>query len=114
MWARSWQSCLTRKSFPPRPFNAKIDKGQGYIEGNFTSDSANSLANPTTLRFPADPVKVVESQTVGATLGADSIRRSLFAGIIGLLAVVLFHAAVLPPARFHCRTWRCSRMPASA
>jgi preprotein translocase subunit SecD len=33
---------------------------------------------------------VVESQTVGATLGAESVRRSEVAGIIGLLIVVLF------------------------
>jgi preprotein translocase subunit SecD len=81
---------LDKKIISAPTINAKIDKGQGYIEGNFTSDSANALA--INLRYGSlpVPVKVVESQTVGATLGADSIRRSLFAGIIGLLAVVLF------------------------
>lgn len=38
------------------------------------------------------PVKVVESQTVGPTLGAESVRKSLLAGIIGLSVVVLFMA----------------------
>jgi preprotein translocase subunit SecD len=70
--------------------NAKIDKGSGYIEGNFTTDSANALAIQLRYGSLPIPVKVVESQSVGATLGADSVRRSLFAGIIGLLAVVLF------------------------
>ena len=81
---------LDKKIISAPTINAKIDKGQGYIEGNFTSDSANALA--INLRYGSlpVPVKVVESQTVGATLGADSIHRSLFAGIIGLLAVVLF------------------------
>jgi preprotein translocase subunit SecD len=81
---------LDKKIISAPTINAKIDKGQGYIEGNFTSDSANALA--INLRYGSlpVPVKVVESQTVGATLGADSIRRSLFAGIIGLLAVILF------------------------
>jgi len=81
---------LDKKIISAPTINAKIDKGQGYIEGNFTSDSANQLA--INLRYGSlpIPVKVVESQTVGATLGADSIRRSLIAGIIGLLAVILF------------------------
>jgi preprotein translocase subunit SecD len=81
---------LDKKIISAPTINAKIDKGQGYIEGNFTSDSANALA--INLRYGSlpVPVKVVESQTVGATLGADSIRRSLIAGIIGLLAVILF------------------------
>jgi len=70
--------------------NSKIDKGSGVIEGNFTQASANELA--VNLRYGSlpIPVKVVESQSVGATLGAESVRRSLIAGIIGLLAVVLF------------------------
>ncbi len=81
---------LDKKVISAPTINAKIDKGSGYIEGNFTADSANALA--INLRYGSlpIPVKVVESQSVGATLGADSVRRSLIAGIIGLLAVVLF------------------------
>jgi preprotein translocase subunit SecD len=81
---------LDKKVISAPSINAKIDKGSGYIEGNFTVDSANALA--INLRYGSlpVPVKVVESQSVGATLGADSVRRSLFAGIIGLLAVILF------------------------
>ena len=81
---------LDKKVISAPTINAKIDKGQGYIEGSFTSDSANALAIQLRYGSLPIPVKVVESQTVGATLGAESIRRSLFAGIIGLLAVVLF------------------------
>jgi len=36
------------------------------------------------------PISLVEQQTVGATLGAESIKRSLVAGVIGLLLVVIF------------------------
>ncbi len=81
---------LDKKIISAPTINAKIDKGQGYIEGNFTSDSANALAIQLRYGSLPIPVKVVESETVGATLGADSIHRSLFAGIIGLLAVILF------------------------
>jgi len=81
---------LDKKVISTPSINSKIDKGQGIIEGNFTQDSANELA--INLRYGSlpIPVKVVESQSVGATLGAESVQRSLIAGIIGLLAVILF------------------------
>ena len=69
-----------------------ITDGQGVIQGGFTADSANALA--VSLRYGSlpVPVKVVESQTVGPTLGAESIRKSMIAGLIGLAVVVLFMA----------------------
>jgi preprotein translocase subunit SecD len=81
---------LDKKVISTPSIQQKIDKGEGIINGNFTQDSANELA--VNLRYGSlpIPVKVVESQSVGATLGADSVRRSLFAGIIGLLAVIIF------------------------
>jgi preprotein translocase subunit SecD len=81
---------LDKKIISAPTINAKIDKGSGYIEGNFTADSANALAIQLRYGSLPIPVKVVESQSVGATLGADSVRRSLIAGLIGLVAVVLF------------------------
>ena len=81
---------LDKKVISAPTINAKIDKGSGYIEGSFTADSANALAIQLRYGSLPIPVKVVESQSVGATLGAVSVRRSLFAGIIGLLAVILF------------------------
>jgi preprotein translocase subunit SecD len=62
------------------------------IEGNFTVDSANALA--IQLRYGSLPVplKVVESRIIGPTLGEDSLNKSLIAGIIGLVIVILFMA----------------------
>ncbi|HTX89770.1 MAG TPA: protein translocase subunit SecD [Anaerolineales bacterium] len=81
---------LDKKVISSPSINQKIDKGSGIIEGNFTQDEANALAIQLRYGSLPIPVKVVESQSVGATLGADSVRRSLIAGIIGLIAVVLF------------------------
>jgi len=67
-----------------------ITDGQGIIEGGFTNDSANALAVQLRYGSLPVPVKVVESRTVGPTLGEESIRKSLIAGLIGLLVVVLF------------------------
>ncbi len=69
-----------------------ITDGQGVIEGGFTAQSANDLAVQLRYGSLPVPVKVVESQTVGPTLGAESVRKSLLAGIIGLSVVVLFMA----------------------
>jgi preprotein translocase subunit SecD len=81
---------LDKKVISAPKINSAIDKGTGFIEGSFTQDSANALAIQLRYGSLPVPVKVVESQSVGATLGAESVRRSLIAGIIGLLAVILF------------------------
>lgn len=69
-----------------------ITDGQGVVEGGFTADSANALAVQLRYGSLPVPVKVVESQTVGPTLGAESVRKSLLAGAIGLAVVILFMA----------------------
>ena len=69
-----------------------ITGGTGSITGSFTSAEANSLAVQLRYGSLPVPVKVVESQTVGATLGEDSVRKSLTAGAIGLAVVILFMA----------------------
>src|SRR5512136_1807120 len=68
-----------------------IPSGQGVITvGSGGIDEANRLVN--LLRYGALPValEIVQSQTIGPTLGEDSIRASVIAGIIGLTAVMLF------------------------
>jgi protein-export membrane protein, SecD/SecF family len=66
-----------------------IPDGKGVIQGNFNADSANKLA--VQLRYGALPVplKVVETETVGASLGQDSVNKSILAGIIGLAMVMV-------------------------
>ncbi len=60
------------------------------ITGQFTTDQARLLA--VVLRSGALPteVKVIEEQTVGPTLGADSIRRGTMAIVISFLLVLLY------------------------
>jgi preprotein translocase subunit SecD len=70
--------------------NSAITEGRGIIQGRFTLEEANNLA--LQLRYGSLPVplKIVESRTVGPTLGQDSVRKSLIAGIIGLAVVAVF------------------------
>ncbi len=69
-----------------------ITEGSGVITGNFTEESANALA--IQLRYGAlpIPVKIVQTQTIGPTLGEESVRRSINAGVIGILTVIVFMA----------------------
>jgi preprotein translocase subunit SecD len=69
-----------------------ITSGSGIIRGGFTYDSANALA--IQLRYGSLPVplKVVNTLYIGPTLGEDSLQKSLIAGIVGMLVVILFMA----------------------
>jgi preprotein translocase subunit SecD len=69
-----------------------ITGGRGVITGRFTIEEANNLA--VQLRYGSLPIplKVVTSQSVGPTLGQDSLNKSLVAGVIGLSVVILYMA----------------------
>lgn len=67
--------------------------GSGIISGNFTVKSANDLALLLRSGALPAPLEVLEERTVGAGLGADSIREGVIASIIGLVAVVVFMVA---------------------
>ncbi len=70
--------------------NSAITGGQGEITGQFTLDEAKNLA--IQMQYGALPValKVAESRAVGPTLGQDSIRESLIAGLIGMFVVIIY------------------------
>lgn len=70
--------------------NEPITDGQGVITGDFSLEGANNLA--VQLRYGSLPIPlvVVETRTVGPTLGLDSLQKSLLAGLIGFSVVILF------------------------
>ncbi len=69
-----------------------IPGGQATISGGFTQATAKQLAaNLNAGALPAN-IQVLQSTDVGATLGADSVKRSLIAGLLGLIIVILFMA----------------------
>ena len=67
-----------------------IPNGRASISGSFTFESARQLA--LQLRYGALPVplKVESFNRIGATLGAESVEKSIRAGAIGLFTVLLF------------------------
>ncbi|MGC8879860.1 MAG: protein translocase subunit SecD [Anaerolineae bacterium] len=71
-----------------------ITSGKGIIssgqQGGFPLEEARKLAIQMKYGALPVPLKVIENRTVGPTLGQDSVQRSLRAGIIGLIVVLLF------------------------
>ncbi len=71
----------------------EITDGEAVINGQFTQDQAKALALQLNAGALPVPVKVVQEETVGATLGASSVTKSITAGVVGLTIVALFMIA---------------------
>jgi preprotein translocase subunit SecD len=67
-----------------------ITGGNGQITGRFTLAEAQSLVIQLKYGALPIPLKVVNSSQVGPTLGAEAVRQSVLAGIIGLGIVLSF------------------------
>lgn len=67
-----------------------IKDGTAQISGNFTITEAKELVKNLNLGALPVPIELISQQTVGASLGAESVAKSLLAGIVGLIAAALF------------------------
>ncbi len=81
---------LDKKVISTPKINSAITGGSGVITGSFTQAEANTFAVQLRYGSLPVPVQVAESRTVGPTLGAESVRKSVLAGFIGLGIVILF------------------------
>lgn len=70
--------------------NSVIHSGEAVITGKFSREEARVLAQRLNAGALPIPIKLMSQRTVGASLGAESIKRSLFAGIVGLVMVCLY------------------------
>jgi preprotein translocase subunit SecD len=83
---------LSAPSVEARYAETGITGGRASITGGFDGDRAIDLAVQLKGGALPVPVEVIENRTVGATLGRDSIQRSIYAGLGGLLLVLIFMA----------------------
>ena len=67
-----------------------IPGGSGFITGNFTPQTANNMAILLRAGALPAPLQIIEERTVGAALGADSIKAGRYSAIAGLGLVTLF------------------------
>lgn len=70
--------------------NSEIPSGNGVITGNYTVDEAKATA--TLLNAGALPVKaeIIETRTVGASLGDESIAQSKKAALLAMALIGVF------------------------
>ena len=69
---------------------AVITNGRAQITGNFTQESATVLADQ--LKYGALPIgfEVQSQENISATLGDESLRSGLIAGLIGMIFVMIY------------------------
>lgn len=70
-----------------------ITQGEAVINGRFTVTEAKLLAQRLNAGALPVPIELVSQQTIGASLGNQSIQQSMKAGIIGFILVCLFMIA---------------------
>jgi preprotein translocase subunit SecD len=68
----------------------RISGGSAQISGSFTEKTAADLAIVLRAGALPAPVKIIQNVTVGPSLGQDSINKGLYAGLIGIILVVVF------------------------
>jgi SecD/SecF fusion protein len=71
-----------------------ITGGDGTITGRFTLQEVKDLVVQLNAGALPVPVQIVEERTVDATLGGDSVRKSVVAGELGLLVIAAFMIAL--------------------
>lgn len=64
--------------------------GQAVMTGAFTVEESKQLAIQLNAGALPVPIKILEQRTIGANLGEESVRQSVFAGLVGLGLVIIF------------------------
>ena len=67
-----------------------ISGGRAQITGNFTVKEAQRISRELNAGALPVPITLLSQQSVGATLGAQSLQKSLSAGLLGIAFVFLF------------------------
>ena len=70
-----------------------ITGGAAFIRGDFTPERAQDIAQLLEAGRLPIPIELVQERDVDAILGADSLRKSVVAGLVGLALVLVFMAA---------------------
>jgi protein-export membrane protein SecD len=70
--------------------NSEIPNGEAVITGGFTITEAKQLAQRLNEGALPLPLTLVSQQNIEPSLGMESLNKSLYAGIIGLIAVIIF------------------------
>ncbi|MCC6711484.1 MAG: protein translocase subunit SecD [Candidatus Pacebacteria bacterium] len=64
--------------------------GEAVMTGGFTVEDSKQLSIQLNAGALPVPIKILEQRTIGANLGEESVRQSVFAGLVGLGLVIIF------------------------
>lgn len=67
-----------------------ITGGAATISGSFTPESARDLAKNLNFGALPVPINLLSTQSIGASLGEETLQKGITAGIVGLSFVALF------------------------
>ncbi len=70
--------------------NEEITGGQAEITGQFSVEEAKQLVRDLNLGALPVPIKLVSTQTIGATLGEHALDKGVLAGMYGFIIIALF------------------------
>jgi len=68
----------------------EIPDGSAVITGSFSTEDVKKLSIAINSGALPLPIKLVEQKSIGPTLGSTEVSKSVYAGAIGLIMVLLF------------------------
>jgi preprotein translocase subunit SecD len=86
---RQMAICLDQQCFSAPTVQQAI-RDSGQISGGFTTEQAQQLATQLNAGALPLPLTILQQNTIGATLGEESLYKSLFAGLLGFGIIVIF------------------------
>ncbi|MFZ4461107.1 MAG: protein translocase subunit SecD [Patescibacteria group bacterium] len=69
---------------------AVITDGHAVITGQYTAEEAKKLANDINTGIVPAPIYLTSERAIDAKIGADALEVIIYAGVIGLLAIIIF------------------------
>ena len=68
----------------------KISGGSARITGKFTADEAKSMVERFNAGALPAPINLISQQTIGASLGQQSLNKAIYSGVLGTILVMIF------------------------
>ncbi|MCX5749624.1 MAG: protein translocase subunit SecD [Candidatus Saganbacteria bacterium] len=84
---------LDKKIISAPSVREPIPSGRAQISGSFTIEQVQDLVVQLRGGSLPVPIKILETKIVGPTLGRDSLDKSKFAGLVGIIAIIVFMIA---------------------
>ncbi len=68
----------------------RISGGRAQITGDFSVDEAKEIVQRFNAGALPAPINLISQQTIGASLGQESLQKAIYSGLLGTLAIIIF------------------------